>query len=142
MVQQAHHGIGKIISLWLPVAVWMGLIFYLSSISGLAVGEGVVDFWTRKPAHVFEYAVLLILIARALRGSNFRFSIFNYQLGTLLLAFLLSFFYAISDEFHQLFVPLREGKISDLGFDLLGILVGVLFLRFSRKGGVDSRNSQ
>ncbi|MEX0887759.1 MAG: VanZ family protein, partial [Patescibacteria group bacterium] len=59
----------KFLFLWLPVLAWAGLIFYLSSIPNLAVGEGEIDFLTRKPAHIAEYAVLFILIFRALRGS-------------------------------------------------------------------------
>ncbi len=109
---------------WLPVLLWAGLIFYLSSLPNLAVGEGAVDFLTRKPAHIAEYAVLFVLIFRALRGS---FVIAEKKLY--LSAAVFTLFYAVTDEIHQMLVPSREGKIYDLGFDLLGIFLGMLVLR-------------
>ena len=119
----------KLAFLWLPVLIWAGLIFYLSSIPNLAVGEGTVDFLTRKPAHIVEYALLFGLIWRALQGSlavTARTLYFSAAVFTLL--------YAVTDEIHQMLVPSREGKLYDLGFDLLGIFLGaVLLLRRRRK---------
>ncbi len=84
-----------------------------------------MDFWTRKPAHVGEYAVLFLLLYRAVEGGFGRtWKVWERNMGVSLLAFL----YAVSDELHQFFVPLREGKLEDLGFDLLGILVGFLVI--------------
>lgn len=39
-----------------------------------------------------------------------------------------SFVYALSDEFHQLFIPGRAFQLSDVFVDLCGILVGALFM--------------
>jgi VanZ family protein len=114
----------RVIFLWLPVLIWMGFIFYLSSIPNLAVGEGAVDFWTRKPAHVVEYAVLFVLIFRALRG-NAAVTIRKIYLS----AAVFTLFYGVTDEIHQLLTPSRAGKIEDLGFDLLGILLGAFLIR-------------
>ena len=36
--------------------------------------------------------------------------------------------YAASDEIHQLFVPHREGKISDVIIDTTGAAIGLLLL--------------
>ncbi len=116
--------------LWLPVLVWAGLIFYLSSVPNLAVGEGTVDFLTRKPAHILEYALFFALIFRAVRGSfgrNWKFWELNLGSGVL------TFLYAVSDEIHQALVPTRSGKIEDLGFDFLGILLALFLLSRSRK---------
>ena len=110
---------------WGPVVLWMGLIYFISSVPGLSVGEGAVDFLTRKPAHVVEYAVLFLLLHRALHDS---FSLVGKKLY--LAAGIFTFLYAITDEVHQIFVPLREGRILDLGFDLLGIFGALIFLRF------------
>jgi len=118
----------RVIFLWLPVLVWAGLIFYLSSIPNLAVGEGTVDFLTRKPAHIIEYALLFGLIWRALQGSlaiTARTLYFSAAVFTLL--------YAVTDEIHQLLTPSRAGKIEDLGFDLLGIFLGAFLLHRHRK---------
>jgi VanZ family protein len=38
----------------------------------------------------------------------------------------LSLLYAFSDETHQLFVPGREGKLSDVGIDAIGIALGMI----------------
>lgn len=121
-------GYKRAIVLWLPVLIWMGLIFYLSSVPNLSVGEGAVDFWTRKPAHVVEYAVLFILIFRALRGS---ISVAMRKLY--LCAAVFTLFYGVTDEIHQLLTPSRAGKIEDLGFDILGILLGAFLLHRYRK---------
>lgn len=115
----------RLLFLWLPVLFWAGLIFYLSSVPDLAIGEGAVDFWTRKPAHVAEYAVLFVLIFRALRGSlavTAKMLYFSAGVFTL--------FYGVTDEVHQMLTPSRAGKIYDLGFDLLGILAGAILIKF------------
>jgi VanZ family protein len=37
--------------------------------------------------------------------------------------------YAISDEYHQTFVPFREGTIRDVFIDSIGVFLVYLFLR-------------
>jgi len=110
------------------VLLWMALIYYLSSKPGLAIGEGAVDFCTRKPAHMAEYAVLFLLLFRAIKGSS-SWKEWEICIG----AGILSFLYALTDEFHQSLVPLREARWYDLGFDLLGIVVGLFFLYVRRR---------
>ncbi len=76
----------------------------------------------RKGAHVFEFLILFLLAYNAFRltfpKETFRF------LGTLAVSF--SLLCAFSDETHQLFVPGREGKLSDVGIDVAGIVLGML----------------
>ena len=43
-----------------------------------------------------------------------------------ILSFLFSVIYASSDEFHQIFVPGRDGNIIDVLIDSSGALVGIL----------------
>jgi VanZ family protein len=96
------------ISRWLPVILWAIVIFTFSSIQQIAVSQFFLwDFITKKIAHICEYAILFALIFRATRG--------NY-----LMSFILTMLYAVSDEFHQSFVPGRTCTILDLGFDLTG----------------------
>jgi len=42
---------------YLPVLLWMGLIFYFSSIPGLRSGTSsiAIELFLRKSAHIFEY---------------------------------------------------------------------------------------
>jgi len=35
--------------------------------------------------------------------------------------------YALSDEFHQSFVPVRSASLIDVGIDLLGAVVGLVY---------------
>ena len=123
--------------LWGPPLLWAGVIYYLSSRPGLAIGDGAIDFWTRKPAHVWEYAVLLVLTFRAL-GQSFGkvWKFWELAVG----AGILTLLYAVSDEFHQLLVPTRAGKLADLGFDLAGIILGVAFAWFYRRNLLKRHN--
>lgn len=104
-----------------PLILWMGVIFYFSAQEGS--GHQYHDlrmFIERKGAHVFEYLILTLLGMRMLKY-------FNKPLGkSIAYAALISLIYAASDEFHQLFVYGREGKLSDVGIDFIGIIMALL----------------
>jgi VanZ family protein len=107
----------KIFLWWLLVVLWMGVIFALSAIPSLAFSLAPrYDFILRKGAHLAEYAVLTMLLARA----------FCWHLPSLTPAYLLAVLvaggYALSDEWHQTFVSGRVGSLRDVGIDTLGIL--------------------
>jgi VanZ family protein len=99
---------------WLPVVVWAGVIFALSSIPALGTGLGGWDVLLRKLAHITEYAVLAFLLRRALSAPW---------------AFAAAVLYAISDEIHQSFVRGREGRLRDVLIDAVGIVLGLLAAR-------------
>ena len=107
--------IPRALSLWLPVVLWAGLIFALSSIPDLGTGLGGWDLVLRKTAHAAEFAVLGLLLARAL--------------GRELPALLLGIAYAVTDEVHQSLVPGRLGSVWDVLLDSVGVALGVLLLR-------------
>lgn len=44
-------------------------------------------------------------------------------------AVLFGFLYALSDEYHQSFIPTREPSMSDLLFDLAGLLLAAITIR-------------
>lgn len=52
---------------------------------------------------------------------------------TILLILLISLIYALSDEFHQIFVPGRVCSIKDLFVDFAGSLLSVLFIKILHK---------
>lgn len=113
----------KLILYWLPVLIWLGLIFYLSSYHKLqAFPGGWRDFISRKFAHFTEYAILCLLFFRGFKNMT-GFA----KPRLLLLSFLLTVLYALTDEFHQTFVSGRSGKIFDVGVDSLGAFFGLLF---------------
>lgn len=75
----------------------------------------------RKGAHMSEYALLVVLLALHLGCYSFSGK------KTALLALGLAVCYAATDEFHQLFVPGRAGRVTDVCIDSVGSLAGVLF---------------
>jgi VanZ family protein len=102
---------------WLAVAVWMGAIFTLSAIPSLASPlEPLYDFIARKLVHMAEYGVLTILLFNALRLHIKR------SPDAWLIAAIVAVLYAFSDEWHQTFVPGREGSLRDVSIDALGVL--------------------
>jgi VanZ family protein len=110
---------GRVIVLvrWLLVVCWMGVIFALSATPSLASPfEPIYDFILRKLAHVTVYAVLTILAYGALRLHMAR------PTHAWLLALLIAMLYACSDEWHQTFVPGREGTVRDVVIDSVGIV--------------------
>jgi len=104
---------------WLAVAAWAGLIFFFSAQPSLGTGLGVWDLILRKLAHMFVFGVLTFLSWRALRQHGVG------RGAALLAAAVFSLAYAVSDEYHQSFVPGRSATVYDVGFDLTGILVAV-----------------
>lgn len=108
------------LSLWLPVVVWAAVIFAFSAVPSLGTGLGGWDLVLRKLAHVSEYALLGLLLARATRRPA--------------VAVALAAAYAVTDEIHQTFVEGRHGAPLDVAIDTAGALVGVLvWLRWSRR---------
>lgn len=108
---------------WLPTALWMGLIFYLSSFHKLQASPiSWQDFIIRKTAHFLEYAILCILMNRGFKNTT-GFSIKKRLFWSLVLTVL----YALSDEFHQTKVYGRTGKAFDVGVDFMGALFGLIF---------------
>lgn len=77
----------------------------------------------RKGAHMCEYALLAVLAAVHLGCYGLS------RKQVLLLAFGLTVCYAVSDEIHQIFVPGRAGRLSDVFIDSVGGVVGILFSR-------------
>ena len=139
----------KIIFLIL-VILWMGVIFYFSSMSSSksdnqsngfihrtvikvvkvfksdltdsdeALITKYVVYPIRKYAHIFEYFVLYILV----------FLFINcYDLDLkrkIIYSMIVCVLYACSDEIHQMLVPGRDGSIRDVFVDSFGSSIGFL----------------
>jgi len=115
----------KFIKTWFPVIVWTGFIFILSSIPSLKSGLE-QDFILRKIAHILEYTILTFLLFRAFKFEGLKSG------KAIILSMLIAFFYALSDEYHQTFIFGREGRIKDIGFDSIGILIVCVIMKLSR----------
>ena len=110
-----------IVKLWLPVIIWCWFIFYLSSIPNLRAAKN--PFWDeiiRSIVHGLFYALLYTLFFRAL---NFKKTHKDF-----LTPITLSCLYALSDEFHQFFVPTRTFQFKDILVDFIGIFTGALII--------------
>jgi VanZ family protein len=103
---------GQVVRLWLPVVVWAGVIFALSSVPDLGTGLGGWDLVLRKIGHAAEFALLGALLVRAL--------------GRAWPAFAVGVAYAVSDEIHQTFVAGRQGSPLDVALDAVGVALGIV----------------
>ena len=104
---------------WIPALLTMAVIYWFSSQpSNELPNFDWADKAVKKSGHVIEYAILAIWLLYALgMAGNRRW-----------LAWLLAFLYAITDEFHQAFVPGRFPSVWDvLIFDNFGALIGLWF---------------
>jgi VanZ family protein len=131
---------------WLPVILWAGLIFYFSTENfSFSKTEGFFSDWlrwllpeispaqfmalhlgSRKGAHWFEYFILAILLLRAQRRGN------EPRLAIAAIARTLVWVlaYAVSDEYHQSWVPERTASAVDVAIDTFGGLCGVFWICF------------
>ena len=132
---------------WLPVLLWMALIFTASSdtksfarssriLAPLLhwlfpqMPEETMSFivlLARKGAHLTEYAVLALLLWRAVRKPAKKDPRpWNWPEARLVL--LTVALYAASDEFHQQFVPSRDSAVHDVFIDTAGGAASLLAL--------------
>lgn len=81
-----------------------------------------LDYPVRKIAHMTEYAILSLFCY------GFYLSLSQTGGRCSLLAAVTAIGYAATDEFHQLFVPGRAGRISDVCIDSVGIVLMLLIL--------------
>jgi VanZ family protein len=115
---------------WVPVALFAGTIFYLSSQSHPEdqlpsfLVKGVND----KVLHAVEYGILSLLCYRAFRWAAWP----AVAQQAVMLAIVTASVYGITDEAHQLFVPFRESSWQDWLADTVGATIGAISWRFIR----------
>jgi VanZ family protein len=135
---------------WLPVLIWMAVIFSASAdpqsyqhsarIFGLfgpllhwlfpQMSPAEIDYLHhlfRKCCHLTEYAVLALLLWRALR-QPVRNDPRPWNRREARLTLLIVMSYAATDEFHQIFVPARTPLVSDVLIDTAGGAAGLFAL--------------
>ena len=105
------------------LVLWMAVIFSFSSFPGSPVKyEMPMSLYIeRKGAHVFEFFLLALLAWNAL-SAFFPKEKKGFLLSIVAMSAL---FYAFLDETHQMFVPGREGKLTDILYDSSGILIAI-----------------
>jgi VanZ family protein len=104
---------------WLPLLLWMAAIFIASSRTKAEIPSfGLWDQLLKKIGHFLAYALMAWL---AWRGTH-------ETTRPYLWAFLITVFYAVSDEWHQSFVPTRNGSQLDVFIDAMGGLLMLTLL--------------
>jgi VanZ family protein len=96
----------------------MAIIFAASSIPNLGPLPGGIS---ATSGHSIGYAILAVLLLRALAGG--RFSGVTWRRAGV--AIILATAYGASDEFHQSFVPGRYADPLDILADFTGAVLGV-----------------
>ena len=84
-----------------------------------------VQLVIRKTAHLSEYAILALLVWRA-RRQPVRGDRRPWRHTDAFLSFAVAALFAATDEWHQSFVPSREGKFVDVLIDSTGAVLGLL----------------
>lgn len=148
---------------WIFVILWAGLIFFMSSMdtnesnckSKTIINDvveksvettnefGITDkhpsknkmnqvieklnYPLRKAAHASEYFIFTILILIALKNSGVKGN------KKFIIALVICFIYACTDEYHQTFVNGRTGQFSDILIDTFGGFISCLMYIFMMK---------
>ena len=112
---------------WLPVLVYVAMIFALSSVANLTPPVR----WNQadKAAHLVEYTLLGFLLVRAFFGSR----VLATLVGCGLLAMLAGVGTALADELFQAGVPGRVSSAGDFRMDTAGLLLGVVAYVLARR---------
>jgi len=138
---------GSFFKYGLPVLLWMAVIFVGSTgvLSSQRTSRFIGPFlrWlipdisddtvravqtvVRKGSHVAEYSVLGVLLWRARRRPT-RNDPRPWSWREAAFALFLAGGYAVTDEFHQWFVPSRGASGWDVLLDTLGAAAGILLL--------------
>ncbi|MDO8517592.1 MAG: VanZ family protein [Nanoarchaeota archaeon] len=99
-------------------------IFYFSSRPGTAFGTGGISF-IPVMYHFIVFFLLGFFMILTIKGTN------KIKPKYVMISVIVSVLYAMSDEIHQLFVPLRSCSFGDLMTDSTGIFLGILIYLFS-----------
>lgn len=112
--------IGYELGVWLPPVLVAAVIFVLSATPDLTVAQTAwIDLVVRKLGHIAVFGLLSFTTYRAIDLTIPMQHSLRWALGATLV-------YALSDEYHQLFVVGRHGSLLDFGVDTIGILLGII----------------
>ena len=113
---------------WVPVALYAGMIFYLSAQSHPEeqLPSFLIEDVSDKVLHGVEYGILALLCYRAFRWAAG--SAVAQQ--AVVLAIVAASVYGVTDEVHQFFVPFRESSWQDWLADTIGAAIGAISWRF------------
>jgi len=107
-----------VISLWLPVVVYMAAIYYGAA---LTVAPGSAGLVSDTVLHIAGYAGLAVLTIRATSGGRWA----GVTARALAAAFAIATIHGMTVEVEQMFVPSRFAEWRDVGNDVIGALAGL-----------------
>lgn len=116
--------VARIIKLWLPVIVCMGIIFSASSIPGRKIPP--LFPFQGSIFHLVVYAMLAYFFSRALKNTYTNI----LPAKIIFCAIVFGVIYGITDEWHQAFVPARSVSGLDLFIDGISSFVGTMVNRW------------
>ncbi len=142
----------RILFYWIPVILWAGFIFFLSSygnplqspvvtsiqteVNSIDIPEvsvrpmlpkiGLSDLAAIVNHSEFTRRLFHLLLYLGLGYLVYRALIFSTGRYAFWVALMACSLYGLSDEFHQRFVPGRTFQWPDLAFDIFGALLGIL----------------
>ncbi|WP_249871330.1 VanZ family protein [Oceanobacillus saliphilus] len=112
-----------------PFLGWIELTYNQSIVSVDQLGiYGFIEFFIRKAAHVFVFFVLACLFY-----ISFRKTTKIREAFILLSSFLLTVFYAVSDELHQVTTPNRTAYVGDVFLDSFGALIAIVCIMIIKR---------
>jgi VanZ family protein len=117
-----------LVNFWLPVLVYVGIIFSLSAQANLR--PPVPFTMSDKVLHLLEYGALGFLLARALTATLRALS----PLGIALVALSIGIAIGTADECFQATVPGRDSSALDLAADTAGLAIAQLVYRLLTRG--------
>ncbi|HXG24630.1 MAG TPA: VanZ family protein [Chthonomonadales bacterium] len=130
-----------------PLLLWMGILFSMSTdVGSMQSTSGFIAVFVkfiapdlaasltpvqwehverviRKAAHLFEYAVLMLLAVRAIQYGRP-----HLRTRSVLIAFVITALFAVTDEIHQSFVPSRTALPTDVLIDITGATIATVLL--------------
>jgi len=118
MPARQRYNLSCLLQFWLPVLIWMGLIFYSSSIPGKDIP--MLFPWQDVFFHSVVYLVLGLLLTRAHEATFLSWGLMKIILATCILGV----GYAVFDELHQGLIPQRQCSLFDVLVDSLGVTIG------------------
>jgi VanZ family protein len=104
------------LSLWLPVAAVMAIIWNASALPSAPAPSAIPD-WV---LHGLAYMTLSVVAVRAFAGGRWA----GVTIPAVVSAWLLAALYGATDEWHQMYVPGRFPEVRDWAADAIGALVG------------------
>lgn len=122
-MQKDPHPAVRFIKFCLPVIIYAGFIFSVSSVPGKCLPD--LFLYQDVLFHFIEYAIFGFLLSRAVK----EYRVNDCLRKRLVLLAVVTLLYALSDESHQLFVSGRTASMADIAIDWIGSLIGGLLYR-------------